>query len=419
MNIRKINLGKISILLLFLAILVLFHKFGYIGHYGYDDLQYAKMANDIRQNTIDYEDHFFYRAPVVLPTALSYSIFGTTDFAPAIPPFATTVFMLIILFLILKDKNWKTILIAFSLTTFSTWFIFWADKLSADVYLTFSVFTSLAILHKYKYNSIKKPIFLYASLFATTLFIGFLAKETIILMLPLLLYVFIWDFVHKQDRKFWIYSILFGIALLITYFFINWLLTGNFFKRFDAIINNRYLNTCSYDQQSLKILLKRIVWDFLDMCVYQNIILGLVFVLAFLFQRNILTYFKLKDSFSFFFVSSVILLFSSNFMTISFTSYSPMCIDPRHYLFLIPIASIPAAMIITQFIEEKKRAVPIIIIMFGITVIAFFSANNLFSKFYLPLIILLCIYPFLKPEKIFQILFVAAFAIILSFPVIN
>ena len=419
MNVKNIHLGKGAVLLLFLAVLVLFHKFGYIGHYGYDDLQYAKMAHDFQQGTVDYEDHFSYRLPVVLPTAVSYSLFGTTDFASAIPPFVATVFMLIVLFFILKDKNWKTILIAFSLTVFSTWFIFWSDKLSTDVYLTFSVFVSLAILHKYKYNSAKKPAFLYAFFFAVTLFIGFLAKETIILMFPLLLYIFIWDIIHKQDRKFWIYSILCGFFLLMTYFFIIWLLTGDFLKRFDAIINNSYLNLCSYDQQSLKILLKRIAWDFLDMCVYQNIILGFVFAAAFIFQKNSLNYFRLKDTFSFFFVSSVILILSCNFMSISFTSYSPMCIDPRHYLFLIPLAAIPASIIITQFIEEKKQGIPIIIILLGVSIIAFFAQNDVFSTLYLPVTLLFSLYLFLKPKKIFQILFVVAFAVILSLQVVN
>ena len=411
--------GKYSILFLFLLLLALFHKFGYIGHYGYDDMQYAKMAHDFLQGTVDYDDHFAYRAPPVLLTALSYAIFGISDFASSIPPLITSALILIILFFIVKNKDWKTIIIALSLTTCSTWFIFWSDKLSSDIYITFFAFAALAILYKYKYNSVKKPVFLYAFLFTTSLFLGFLAKEVIILMLPLLLYVFIWDILHKQDRKFWIYSILCGIILLIGYFVIICLLTGSFLNRFEAIVNNSYLNLCSYDQQSLKILLKRIAWDFLDMCVYQNIIIGFVFVLAFIFKKKALGYFKLKDSFSFFFVSSVILILSSNFMSISFTSYSPMCIDPRHYLFLIPIVSIPASEIITRFLKEKKQGVPTIIILLGVSIIAFFSQNDIFSKLYLPLTLLFLIYMFLKTKHIFQILFTAIFVIILFLQPVN
>jgi len=414
MYLKITNLKKYAILLLFLTGLVLFHKFGYIGHYGYDDLAYAQIAHDFQQGKIDYEDHYVYRAPVVLATALSYSVFGISDFSSAIPALVISASMLLILFFIVKDKDWKTILLTLSLTTLSTWFIFYSDKLSADIYVAFFIFASLAVLHKYKYDSTKKRTFLYAFLFAVTLFLGFLAKEVVILAAPLLLYIFIWDFIHKQDRKFWTYSILCGIILLMAYFIIIGLLTGNYLKRFDAIINNSYLNRCSYDQQSLRILVKRIAWDFLDMCVYQNIILGFVFVLAFMFQKKVLDYFKLKDSFSFFFVSSVILILSCNFMTISFTSYSPMCIDPRHYLYLIPIVAIPASVIISQFIEEKKYGIPILVILAGVAVIAYFSIKSIFYQLYLPLLLLFAIYMFLLSKKLYKILFVVAFVIILS-----
>jgi hypothetical protein len=45
---QKTNLKKYAILILFLTVLALFHKFGYIGHYGYDDLKYAEMAHDFQ-----------------------------------------------------------------------------------------------------------------------------------------------------------------------------------------------------------------------------------------------------------------------------------------------------------------------------------------------------------------------------------
>jgi len=106
-------------------------------------------------------------------------------------------------------------------------------------------------------------------------------------------------------------------------------------------------------------------------------------------------------------------------MSISFTSYSPMCIDPRHYLFLIPVVAIPASIIITQFMEEKKQAIPIIIILLGVSIIAFFATNNIFLKLYLPVTLLFGLYLFLKPNKIFQALFVVIFAIILSLQIVN
>jgi hypothetical protein len=53
--------------------------------------------------------------------------------------------------------------------------------------------------------------------------------------------------------------------------------------------------------------------------------------------------------------SSLILLLASNFMTISPTSYIPMCLDARHFLFFIPIAGIAAAYSLESLFYNKKN----------------------------------------------------------------
>jgi len=85
------NKKKYLILLFFLLILILFHKFGYIGHYCFDDMQYAKIAHDFLNGNIDYNDHYSYRLPTIVLTALSYSIFGISDFASSIAKCETEV----------------------------------------------------------------------------------------------------------------------------------------------------------------------------------------------------------------------------------------------------------------------------------------------------------------------------------------
>jgi hypothetical protein len=46
-----------------------------------------------------------------------------------------------------------------------------------------------------------------------------LSKGTIVLMLPLLLYLFITDIVRKRDLKFWIYSAVTGFIFVFAYLF--------------------------------------------------------------------------------------------------------------------------------------------------------------------------------------------------------
>jgi hypothetical protein len=112
-------------------------------------------------------------------------------------------------------------------------------------------------------------------------------------------------------------------------------------------------------------------------------------------------------------VSAIILFLSSSFMTISPRAYAPMCLDPRHYLFLLPVVSIPASRIINEYIESKKLAPQIIIALFCISLISFFLRGQTFWKLYLPLFIIFTIYLYTGKSKQHQNIFVALFAAIL------
>ncbi|MCK4989494.1 MAG: hypothetical protein KAS29_03375, partial [Bacteroidales bacterium] len=91
-----------SILLIISCIVVLYHLFGYTGHFGYDDLHYAELASDLLKGSVNFEDHYAYRFPVVLATALSYLIFGISDFSSSLPALFITFSILLIVFSILR-----------------------------------------------------------------------------------------------------------------------------------------------------------------------------------------------------------------------------------------------------------------------------------------------------------------------------
>ncbi len=410
---NKNRISEYSILLIYIVIVVLFHLFGYTGHFGFDDIHYAELASALLKGNIDYGDHYAYRFPVVIFTALSYLIFGISDFASSLPAMAITISILIIVFNILREHGPKVILIGLSLTTFSNWFLFYSDKLMPDIYVALSLIWALAVIHRYKYKSSKSKTAPYAILFSFALFFGFMSKGTIVLILPLLLFLLSTDIIQKRDVKFWVYSLISGLAMLAIYLFTIWIFTGNVMERFDAISNNSYLNLCSYDQQSLRILLKRVFAGFFELSIYQSLATGFIFVFAALFQRNGLGFFRMNDSFSFFLVSAIILFLSSSFMSISLSSYSPMCLDPRHYLFLIPVASIPASRIIAGFLKSRQYGLQIILWLFCITLISFFLQGQAFWKLYLPLLALFAIYLFLRKGIAFQYLFISLFSAIL------
>ncbi len=407
------NRNRSLLLLIFICVIIAYHLFGYIGHYGYDDLHYAKLAVDFKEGIVDYNDHFSYRTPIIVLTSLAYSILGVNDLASSIPSMMITVLILGIVYQLLKDKGSRTLIMGLSLTTFSNWFIFYSDKLMPDVYVALSVLLALYIIHQYKFQSNKKNTFLYSAMLSLVLLFGFMAKGTIVLFIPVLLFFFIVDFLLKRDRKLWIFSIATGSFIFLCYFLIIGHFTGDVFKRFDAIVSNSYLNLCSYEKQSLTILLKRISYEFFVLLVYQSMITGFMFLIAYLIGKRTLSFLKMNNSFSYWIASSLMLLLSSNFMTISCTSYSPMCLDPRHYLFLIPVVSVPASIIVNEFIVRKAFKIEMISVL-GITAfVSLFLQGNNFLYQYFPLFILFFIYIWVKPNKVYQNLFVTIFILVL------
>ncbi len=392
---------------------VSYHYFAYIGHYGYDDMQYAKLANDLNHHIIDFGDHFSYRWPTIFMTALSYKVFGVCDFASSLPAIIITFSILTIVFLIIRKHNLFIICSGLALTILSQWSIFYSDKLMADIYVVFFILFSFFIIYHFKYVSDKKRPFLYAFLFALGMMFGFLSKEVILLTLPALIYLFITDIFLKRDIRFWIYSIIAGIIVLLIYFFIIWYLTGSPIKRFEAIFSNSYLNLCSYDKQPFEFLLNRISYEFFTMMINQGMLTGIIFVIAFMFQKNIKKTLQFSEPVSFFSISAILILFSSNFMSISFTSYVPMCLDVRHYLFIVPIAAIPASHIIWSFIEKKQCAIQIIAVLILFTLISYFSAVSSFIDLYLPMLALFAVAYILPTRYKLKYFFIVIFAVIL------
>lgn len=411
MNYKPVT--ALIILLFHVLALVGYHVFGYTGHYGFDDLHYARLSNGLLHGMADFSDHFTFRFTLLVLTAFSYSLFGISDMASSLPALVITLIILVVIYRILRDKGSIALTAGLSLTLFSSWFIFYAGKLMPDIYVALPVVAVVAVVyHQRSVQSASRQVW-YAILFSGVLLIGFMAKETIVLVAPLLLYYMVSDWMVKRNRTFWIAALASGFLMLSGYFLAIRLLTGDWLQRFMAIAGNSYLNLCSYDQQSTLILLRRISYEFFAMLLNQSLLTGFLFLVPLLLRKNLTVFMRQNEMLSFYATSALILLLSSNFMSISLTSYSPMCLDPRHYLFLVPVAAIPAALVISGYVREKRFKNGIILSLYAAALISFFTGSGTFQTLYLPLGILFTLYVPLKPRPVFQKLFMAAFTAIL------
>jgi 4-amino-4-deoxy-L-arabinose transferase-like glycosyltransferase len=413
MKLQSQKAGSRIILILHILALILYHAFGNIGPYGYDDMHYARLAWDLLHGSLDYNDHFVFRTPLIVFTAISYFLFGISDFSSALPTLIITSGILLVVYQILKDEGYVTLIIGLSLTLFSNWLIHYSGKIMPDNYLAFAMILTLYVLYHYKYKTHKNRPGFFALLFVCALLFGFTAKETIVLIIPFLLFIFLNEMAQKSNVKFWGYVLLYGFLILVLYFIIIRLLTGSFTKRFEAITGNSYLNLCSYDVQSKLILIKRIAYEFFSLTVYQGIFTAFIFIIPALFRDRIRRFLIMETPYYFFVSAAVILFLSSNFMSISYSDYIPLCLDPRHYLFLVPIAAVPASLLIKGFINNKSNAVGFIITSVLTAVWSWFLPGNTFWTTYLPVAILLLLFFVIKTGDQIKKWFVALLVVVI------
>ncbi len=380
----KLNIKPFWAFLFSVVVVIGFRAFGYAGHFGYDDMQYAELATNLLNGNIDFDNHFTYRLTVIV-TALSYKMFGINDFASSLPSVLLAIITLFVVYLILKTKGFVVTAFGLLLTISAHWMLSYSILLMPDIYVV--AFTTIAMFayYRHKYQSHKRAA-LFAILFAVSLLLGFMSKGSVVLLVPWLLYLFVTDVVTRQNYRFWIWASVAGFVCLLVYFVSIKLLTGEFLYRFKAIEQNGYLNLCSYSEQPAGILVKRLFADFFKMAINESLAVPIIFIVAAFINSKWKIMLKIKSPSDFFIVSAAILFLSSNFMTISLSSYNPMCIDPRHYLFFIPIASIGASYLISEKLSQKQ-IVAISVLLAIIVAYTFFRSRNNCLHVYLPFFI--------------------------------
>jgi 4-amino-4-deoxy-L-arabinose transferase-like glycosyltransferase len=344
---------EILILLICVFSIFFYYFFGNEGYYGWDDMEYAKLSYNWAKDNFDISDnHFSYRIPIIFFTGIFYKLFGVTDFVSALPAIIISIILLLLIYIVVYHNDTRVVITALVVTTFMPYFIRYSHKLMVDIYVTFGIFASFVSLFLYKFRY-KKLYILLGSLFSIFLFIAFLAKETVVLISPLLLLLIIVDLLKRQNVKFWFVAVITGVTLLIAYHLIIWKITGSPFSRYYAIEKNMYLNTCSYEFFPFLNTLKRIIYEFWNEIILSGLAFLVVFAVSKYFCRTKLLDFARPESY--WLNISIISLLLCNFMTKSYKAYSPMCLDMRHYLFLIPMFAVASAPVIVRYFYSIKH----------------------------------------------------------------
>ena len=117
-------------------------------------------------------------------------------------------------------------------------------------------------------------------------------------------------------------------------------------------------------------------------------------------------------------IAFIVLFLAANFMTLSFKTYLPLCPDSRHFLFLIPFATVLSSFMLHNYFKQPKEfyVLPILFLMADIRLF-YCSLGHTKTVYFLLTLILLIAYlaqhfnVAKKQAAMFIILFVFIFSI--------
>ncbi len=373
---RATTYGLTALAVLFAALLA-HHLWGHGGHFGFDDMHYARWAKlfaEGRFRTTD--DHYTFRWGLIAPLGLAYRLFGVSDHSSAVTALLATLLTLWCVWLLTASLPVPARVWAMAFTAFSEWVFFYSNKIMPDVLVMFWVTAAVTVWFGQMRHTLLasepdqrqqgwawRPAATVAALFA-----AFLSKESVFLVVPLFVYLLISDVLQGKNRRYWLLTTVFGAVSLIAYLIWCAAVLGHPLARAQAISANSYFNPCSYDQLPIAHTLRRIGYELWGVFLNTGVLLGAVFALPALFSRKIRTWLAPRTERDYLLFLGLVMVLLSNFMSTSPKAYIPLCVDIRHYLFAVPFVAAAAAVGVVEWLEARARWQSILIL--GLTVAA-------------------------------------------------
>ncbi|MEP7257246.1 MAG: hypothetical protein ABI687_02635 [Flavitalea sp.] len=376
------------VFLFFLGVIVVHHLFVFLGFYGNDDINYARYAAMLAHGqslTIQTADHFELRWLPIYTTAFFYRLFGINEFTTA--AFGSISLALTGLYIkkLLRQAPLWTYILALILFFLNYRIIFNTHRLLPDTGICLFIFGA----YYYYLNALEgaRPI-ANAAVAALFIFLAIITKETIILPLPLFIFLFVRDFRCKQMNSFWATALPLLSALIFAYLLLFRINTGEWFYRYTLLQGNTYDSDCNFAGLPFSETFKRIGYYLWEAFLRNGDLLYLIFGLCGFFYRNKVMPSKAAREIT---LAFFILLLSANFMSISIKSYIPLCHDTRHYLFLFPFAAISGGSMLFAYIKEPRKYLPVLALPWLATIVLFSIGGGSIKFLYLLVSLLLLV----------------------------
>lgn len=373
------------------ALLLLIHMvFVFAGFYNNDDIKYAKYAAKIASNGITFTpaaSHYEVRWTVIVVTAFFYKLFGIGSFTSLLCSFLSLLFCGWLLHRMMRNDKLPVYFLSLLFFFFAHSIIFYMHRLLPDPAMCLIVLWMYLSYRTYRLRD-ERPLW-YALQFALAILLAVITKETIIIVMPLFILFFLNDVFRKKQFAFWKYTVPLVAGFLFLYLFYFKLTTGSFFYRYQLLREGSYTTGCSYDVLPFTDTLKRIGYELWINLMLNGDMLILLPAIAGCINRNKLaemTGLPRTDV-----VAFIVLLLSANFMTVSFTSYVPLCPDPRHFLFLFPFAALLAGPVLYAYFKRPQEFLILPLLIIPATVVMFATGAGNTKYIYLLFTILLTV----------------------------
>lgn len=318
-----------------------------------DDYCYAYHAHNLMEGNLNLTyNQFQNRFGVYVPASLIFYLFGTNPYTIALWPLLISCFTIIFVFLFLDKIADTTIaLICAFLIATNTLQLTYSITLFPDLIVSFYCIGAILLL--YYGRQYKNQKIIYPLLLNVFLLVGFLTKETIVLLLPFLFFVLCHDLYKKQNILFWKRSIVFGVCSFSIFFLIYYFLTGDAFFRIKSLF---HFNNELFNENAETYIKSHFSSNILK---WLNSELGILFLLLF----SISTLFTIKkldiSNFRIFitvYSFSLLILFICFFYT---SKYAPLFMLDRMWILIIP----PMCIMTSYFIRNMHQHFCVVLIV--------------------------------------------------------
>jgi hypothetical protein len=370
------SLNSVRLIFISFSLLLVAHvMLCFAGFYNGDDINFARYAGEIKNFGISSAkavDHFQLRWTPIWFTAFFYSIFGVNDISSALYALGCMLGCGWLIYRMQKNEGWKVCLFTCALFFLGRSVLFYSHRLLADPGICLAVLTMYYACRNLQHRNIAGGF-----LFAFAFICAVMTKESIIIALPFFGLLFCNDLLKKRALQFWFFALFFSGIFSLIYLSYFRFTTGDWFFRYHLLYQNSYKNICSFDQLPASATLRRIGYQLWQAMLLNGDLIVLIPGIAAIFYLPAKAQHR-KDLFAF---TSFLLL--ANFMTISWSSYVPLCHDPRHFLFIMPFAALTGGRMLALFVSNPSqyRILPVLYVL--ATIVIFLSNTGSTKYLYL------------------------------------